>query len=46
MQMILGVMEGQIRGGYLPDYILDPLTVVYSVKCIGHEFNLAEGGNI
>ena len=24
MQMILGVIEGQIRGGYFPDYILDP----------------------
>ena len=27
MQMVLGVMEGQIRGGYFPDYILDPSVV-------------------
>ena len=25
--MILGVMEGQIRGGYFPDYILDPSVI-------------------
>ena len=24
LQMILGVIEGQIRGGYFPDCILDP----------------------
>ena len=27
MQMVLGVMEGQIRGGYFPDYIFDPSVV-------------------
>ena len=25
--MVLGVMEGQIRGGYFPDYIFDPSVV-------------------
>ena len=25
--MVLGVMEGQIRGGYFPDYILDPSVI-------------------
>ena len=25
--MILWVMEGQIRGGYFPDYILDPSVI-------------------
>ena len=27
LQMILGVIEGQIRGGYFPDCILDPSVV-------------------
>ena len=27
MQMILGVIEGQIRGGYFPDCILDPSVI-------------------
>ena len=25
--MVLGVMEGQIRGGYFPDSILDPSVI-------------------
>ena len=37
--MVLGVMEGQIRGGYFPDYILDPSVIDCIVhtghKCIG-----------
>ena len=32
--MVLGVMEGQIRGGYFPDYIFDPSVVDCTVKCI------------
>ena len=32
MQMVLGVMEGQIRGGYFPDYILDPSVI----DCTAH----------
>ena len=28
--MVLGVMEGQIRGGYFPDYILDPSVIDYT----------------
>ena len=31
LQMIIGVIEGQIRGGYFPDYILDPSVI----DCIG-----------
>ena len=27
LQMILGVIEGQIRGGYFPDCILDPSVI-------------------
>ena len=30
--MVLGVMEGQIRGGYFPDYIFDPSVV----DCTAH----------
>ena len=27
MQIVLGVIEGQIRGDYFPDYILDPSVI-------------------
>ena len=30
--MVLGVMEGQIRGGYFPDYIFDPSVVDCSAQ--------------
>ena len=30
--MILGVIEGQIRGGYFPDCILDPSVVDPNVE--------------
>ena len=30
--MVLGVMEGQIRGGYFPDSILDPSVVDPTVE--------------
>ena len=39
--MILGVIEGQIRGGYFPDCILDPSVVdpnVESTTLIGENF--------
>ena len=38
MQMILGVMEGQIRGGYFPDCILDPSVVDPTVHVVAYNF--------
>ena len=32
LQMVLWVMEGQIRGDYFPDYILDPSVI----DCTAH----------
>ena len=32
--MVLGVMEGQIRGGYFPDYIFDPSVVDCIVQVV------------
>ena len=34
MQMVLWVIEGQIRGGYFPDYILDPSVIDCSVESV------------
>ena len=34
--MILGVIEGQIRGGYFPDCILDPSVVDPTVQRTEH----------
>ena len=48
MQMILGVIEGQIRGGYFPDCILDPSVVDPNVEPVYEEVVSNEsiyGGN-
>ena len=34
--MVLGIIEGQSRGGYFPDYILDPSVI----DCNTHESTL------
>ena len=39
--MVLGVMEGQIRGGYFPDYIFDPSVV----DCTAHIILLEKSSN-
>ena len=33
--MVLGVIEGQIRGGYFPDCILDPSVIEPTVEYLG-----------
>ena len=43
--MVLGVMEGQSRGGYFPDYILDPSVIDYThIDKVGFQSNLDEPG--
>ena len=46
MQMVLGVMEGQIRGGYFPDYILDPSVIDCTEyllnECVENSFRVSD----
>ena len=40
--MILGVMEGQIRGGYFPDCILDPSVIDSTAQLHGETKEILE----
>ena len=40
--MVLGVVEGQIRGGYFPDYIFDPSVVDCTVQGVSKKMSLSE----